>query len=336
MKELIKYIVFPIAFIFGILNFLISGKTSKIYYQSFRFLFVITNGRINDLFSKMISLFIPKYKISSAVGVLGELSELDINRIVSDIESNGFHVFKNKLEQDRIDHIYKFASETKVSYLDFNQKNIAYSTEKVIFSENSGLSPRFQFTNQELFENESLKKIIFDRSLLAIANSYLKTKPILDLAVMWWSVPFDSVAENKAAQMFHFDMDRFKFIKFFFYINDVNTDNGPHCYVRASHKGLPKEMLQDRRITDDEIRKNYDDKDILELVGGKGSIIAVDTRGLHKGKPLISGKRLLFQIEFTNSLFGAPYNIIESNGLPDEYKTKKMEYKRAYQLINNG
>jgi len=333
MKFVIKIIVYPFAFLFGILKFLVTNKTSKISYIAFRFLFVLTNGRINDFISNIISFIIPKYKISNANGVLGNLSEKDINTIVSDIELNGYHLFEKKLEQDYINDVYDFASKTKVSYLDFNQKNINYSTDKVIFDENSNLSPRFEFSNQELFCNNTVKKLIFDRSLFAVANSYLKTKPILDLAVMWWSIPFDSKAENKAAQMFHFDMDRFKFIKFFFYINDVGTENGPHCYVRSSHKRLPREILEDKRIRDTEINKFYDQKDILELVGGKGSIIAVDTRGLHKGKPLRKGKRLLFQLEFTNSLFGAPYSVIDSNDLGDEFKKLKFSYKRAFQLI---
>ena len=60
--------------------------------------------------------------------------------------------------------------------------------------------------------------------------------------------------------------------------------------------------------------------------------MAVDTRGLHKGLELIDGERLIFQIEFTNSLFG-------KMGF-DEYKNKvnlksKNKYNETYSLFVN-
>lgn len=333
IKNKIKFLAYPFIFLFGVIYFTLTKRNFTQGFASLRYLFVLSNGKINDFSSKVIRFFIPKYKITKTGGVLGELSKNDIENIVSDIETNGFHVFENKLKDNDVNDLVRFATETKVSYLDFNQKHISYSKEKVLFDEKSTLSPRFQFNNKELFENDTIKKLVFDNSLMAIANSYLNTKPILDLAVMWWSIPFDSKAENKAAQMYHFDMDRFKFIKFFFYLNDVTTNNGPHCYVRASHKRLPKQILEDRRIKDEEVAKYYSGEDILELTGEKGSIIAVDTRGLHKGKPLVDNKRLLFQIEFSNSLFGAYYNKIEATDLNENYRQLKQKYKRTYSLI---
>ena len=44
------------------------------------------------------------------------------------------------------------------------------------------------------------------------------------------SAKSDKVDEH-AAQMFHFDMDRPKWLKFFIYINDVNEKNGPHFFI---------------------------------------------------------------------------------------------------------
>ena len=49
------------------------------------------------------------------------------------------------------------------------------------------------------------------------------------------------------------------------------------------------------------------DERITEITGPRGTIIAADTCGLHKGKLVERGSRLILQLEFTNSLFGAPY-----------------------------
>lgn len=333
MKEILKFTGYPFIFIISLIIYFITGKTLHSGFASFRYLFVKTNGRINDIFNKIISIFDKSYQIREAEGILGKLSESDISSIVKEIESNGFYVFKAGLDDNLTNDLYNFAKETKVSYLDFNQKYITYSKEKILFDENNPVSPRYQFNNEELFQNKTIRKIVFDKSLLAIANNYLKSKPVLDLVVMWWSVPFDAKAESKAAQMYHFDMDRFKFVKFFFYVNDVESENGPHCYVRGSHKNLPESLLKDRRFTDNEIKALYNDNDILELTGKKGSIIAVDTRGLHKGKPLKHGKRLLFQLEYCNSLFGAPYSKIDSGKLDLFYTEVKNKFSATFKLF---
>ena len=61
------------------------------------------------------------------------------------------------------------------------------------------------------------------------------------------------------------------------------------------------------RLTDEEALKHYDSADIIEFLGHQGTIIAEDTRGLHKGKHVESGDRLVLQIQFSNSLFGGAY-----------------------------
>lgn len=335
IKTIIKLIIYPFIFSLGVILFLFTKTTNLQAYAALRFYFVFTNGVSNNIASKIISFFIPKYQLKNADGILGKLTSNDLNKIVSSIEKDGFYIFNKTLNESELNDIYKYAKTTEVSYLDFKQKNIEFTKEKVIFNENEPLSPRYQFTGEEVIKNKNIQNLVFDESLLAVANLYLKTKPILDLAVMWWSVPYNTETENKAAQMYHFDMDRFKFLKFFFYINDVTTENGPHCYIKNSHKKLPKEILEDRRLIDNEIEQFYSKEQILEITGKKGSIIAVDTRGLHKGKPLVKGKRLLFQIQFSNALFGAPYNKINTISLNQENILKKKKFKRTYQLIGS-
>ena len=145
---------------------------------------------------------------------------------------------------------------------------------------------------------------------------------------MWWSAAFSRKASSEAAQLYHFDMDRFKFIKFFFYLTDVDSSNGPHCYIRGSHKWLPDRLWKDGRIQDAEIFENFHKQDIVEITGKKGTIIAVDTRGLHKGKVLEKGERLIFQVEYANSLFGAEYNTIDLTKHADEETRALMSNKR--------
>lgn len=333
IKHLIKIIIFPIIFLIGCLYFILSKKTLHIVYAAFRFLFVVTNGKINNFFSSLISLGY-KEKKTFEPGILGKLNNSDIDSILKSIDQNGYYVFTQTLDAKDVDELMKFALLTKTKSIDITKKGVVYQPEKVPFDSENPSSPRYQFEGKDVVQNEIVRKIVFDASLRELAGKYLKCKPILDIVTMWWSVPFGNKATAQSAQMYHFDMDRFKFLKFFFYITDVHSDNGPHCYIKGSHKTLPLEILSDRRLTDEELLEIYSKDKFVEFTGKKGSILAVDTRGLHKGKSLTADKRLLFQIQFSNSLFGAEYEKLSITEKTLNEKNIIDKHSKTYQLFN--
>jgi hypothetical protein len=333
IKEILKFISFPFLFGIGLFTFLFTRKTYNLVYVSFRYLFVLTNGRVNDFYSRLIVLFY-KQKKKNAKGILGDLSENDIEKIVKSIELNGYYEFETKLDEDTLNTLHDFAKTTPTRCIDVNKKGVVYFKDKVTFDEDKPISPRYQFDTADVIQNKTVRKIIFDNTFQTIAANYLACNPILDIVTMWWSVPFQNKGTSQAAQMYHFDMDRFKFLKFFFYLSDVHTDNGPHCYIQGSHKGIHFNVRKDRRMEDKELENYYSTSKFKEFTGAKGTILAVDTRGLHKGKPLVMDNRLLFQIQFSNSLFGAPYESMKILD-PSEKETEIMTTSsRTYQLMN--
>ncbi|NEO51250.1 MAG: phytanoyl-CoA dioxygenase family protein [Moorea sp. SIO4A3] len=188
---------------------------------------------------------------------------------------------------------------------------------------------------QQIFENPDLLNLIIDQSLLAVAQEYLNCSPVLDLVALWWSAPFHGKGTSLAAQEYHHDMDRIKFLKVFIYLTNVNSENGPHCYVKGSHIRKPKELVFDGRKSDATIGLHYLESEIHELCGPRGTIIIADTRGFHKGKTLTSGNRLLFQIEFSNSLFGANYPKVRMDKISDVSQLRQLvdKYHRTYSQI---
>jgi ectoine hydroxylase-related dioxygenase (phytanoyl-CoA dioxygenase family) len=106
-------------------------------------------------------------------------------------------------------------------------------------------------------------------------------------------------------------MDRIRWLKFFIYLTDVDTDNGPHSFIAGSHRtgGIPPSLLRKGyvRLTDGEVREQYPAEDFIEFTGARGTVLAEDTRGLHKGKHVARGDRLVLQLQFSNSLFGGYY-----------------------------
>lgn len=324
MKKIIKFSVFPFIFIFDWLQFLVSKKSTKYGYASFRYLFVISNGRMNDFLTRIISKTKPKYTFT--------LSEEE-HSIVNQIKKNGYCCLERTLDPTTILKLTEIANSTPSRFVDTTKKGIEYSDEKVVINHDAIISPRYQFDTNDLLKHSEINDIITDEFYLRIANEYLNTKPILDIVTSWWSFPFGNKGTSQAAQMYHFDMDRIKFIKFFFYLTDVTTSTGPHCYIEGSHTRLAKNTLKDGRYSDEELLNHFDASDFKELSGKKGSIIAVDTRGFHKGKPLETDKRLLFQIQFSNSLYGAPYSSYSTDNLDDSTKAKVEKHRRTFQLF---
>jgi hypothetical protein len=289
----------------GLKEFEREGVTSISSYSALRNMFILTGGKSNDTISKAISKKIGIYQDIDCNGVLGKLSSNEIGKMVDRMNKDGYYIFDVTLPEAIVNALYDYGRNIPCNYLNVETKD--YSSEKVMANLDKPISPRYQFSNDDIINLPEVQALLFDQSLLAFAQKYLGVKPILDLVAFWWSFPFEGKGKSAAAQMYHFDMDRIKFMKFFFYLTDVDTNTGPHCYVKGSHRNLPESLSRDGRFLDQEIGDVYGNENLIEICGKKGSIIAVDTRGFHKGKELIEGKRLLFQIEFANSMFGQNY-----------------------------
>jgi phytanoyl-CoA dioxygenase PhyH len=153
------------------------------------------------------------------------------------------------------------------------------------------------------------RRLADDPVLRWIAAQYLGNIPRLIGANLWWSYPVDASADerNYAAQVFHYDLDDFKFIKFFFYLTDVDEHSGPHVVVKGTHRRKiftsALDRLKVRRYTDDEIAAMYPADSIVPIVGPAGTGFAEDTLAIHKGRAPAS-PRLTFQVQFALNDFG--------------------------------
>ncbi len=315
--------------------FLLTNKTPNLAYIFHRRYFVRTRGGYNDFMSSLYATMVGKYEIKTSSGILGDMTHSDVMKIVDAVNKKGYHVLEQKLPAQLVKDVHAYFSKEPAKYLDVdNGEKVQYSKKRVQFDPNNVISPRYQYEGAQVVANDDLLNLVFDENFNHIAQEYLSLKPILDLAVIWWSAPAKGKGANRAAQMYHHDQDRIKFLKFFFYFNDVGSTNGPHCYVPGSHTDIPKGLRRDGRFTDEEIEKIYGNRGD-EIEGKAGSIIAVDTRGLHKGKQLTEGHRLLFQIQYSNSLFGQPnipsYQL--SKPLRPKLKALKDKYQRVFSLI---
>lgn len=298
-------------FIAGYLVYLFKNSTPGFAHASMINLFCASSGKSNDFINKIISFFSKKYNIENATGLLGNLSDnINLESIISIINKDGYYIFENRLSDEVCDLLLKFSleEESVIRRMDGQQ-----SEENLLgyYKRGEPQTVRYEFFSEKVINQEQVQTLLSDSSFVKVAQSYFDAIPILDIVHMWWHTDFSNKPDEEAAQYFHFDMDRPKWIKFFIYLTDVKSDNGPHSFVKGSHKsnGIPDSILKKgySRISDDEIRESYSNDEIIEFIGKKGTIIAEDTRGLHKGKHVEKGDRLILQIQFSNSLFGANY-----------------------------
>jgi len=279
-----------------------TGVTPEESYQALIKLYCNTNGRFNEEMHKKIITSSPaRMADASSESIIGRCDEVKLNDLNKELNDNGYVMFEKKLSAEMCSRLYAFALKTPASV----------GESKILYNPAQPISEIYRFDINDLMNSEDIQALVMDPGLINIARKYLECEPIFDFPALWWSTSFLKNASSRAAQLYHFDMDRIKWLKVFIYINDVNPENGPHCYIRGSHKpgSKPLELLKRGyvRIDDPDLHKFYKQEDFISVTGDAGSIFAGDTRCWHKGTPLKEGHRLALELEYTSSRFGGNY-----------------------------
>lgn len=319
----------------GGMRFLTSGRTPDAAYQSLVSLFCQSGGRSNDWLAATLSLLHPPARLPDGKGRLGEMAGSALASVVSDLDRNGFHVFPQRLPEDLCDRLLDFALTSTCLRRPYAGSDFQAAQPVACYERDAPKAVRYDFAAQAVIDNPDVQALMADRSFLAVAQGYLRCLPVLDVMSMWWHCVHGDAPDADAAQFWHFDMDRIKWLKFFIYLTDVTADSGPHCFVRGSHRvgGLPPHLARKgyARLTDAEVAAAYPASDFMEFTAPRGTVIAEDTRGLHKGKQVFKGDRLILQLQFSNSLFGGYYPPAQFTAIRDAHlQTMVARHPRLY------
>lgn len=227
-----------------------------------------------------------------------DLSEID--KAVAGLHRDGFYVFQAVAPAESVTAIRSYAEQAPCAARGAGMAPTQYprSTPAV---------GRYDFSEDVSLGCAEVQDFATDPAMATIAQRYLGQPVIMDEVAFWWTTTKKAEDANLNAQMFHQDRDRLSFLKFFMYLTDVDTNTGTHVYLKGSHKKIPWSLRIDGRMTDDAVRSAGLWDNVTELHGAAGTIMAVDTIGLHKGKTPVTADRLALENEFSTSLFGMDY-----------------------------
>ena len=224
----------------------------------------------------------------------------EVERAVDGLRRDGFYVFDHVANRDLIDLMRAHAEQVPAVPR-------GTTADPALYPRQSPAVGRYDIEEQEVLMSAEMQEFVTDPLMASIARDYLQQPVVMDEVACWWTTTKKAEDADLNAQMFHQDRDRLSFLKFFIYLTDVTPETGPHVYLRGSHRKIPNPLRFDGRVTDDSVKRAGLWHEVRELTGPAGTLMAVDTIGLHKGKTPIGGDRLALENEFSTSLFGTAY-----------------------------
>ncbi|MFB9912785.1 hypothetical protein [Rhizobium paknamense] len=198
--------------------------------------------------------------------------------------------------------IHAFALKTPC-FGNFNRRLEFLAGEQAEAEKRFGRSLLSGHLFERILECEAALKIQRDPLLIAIARQYLGAQARLITTRVWWSFPTEATeADRRLASLdkFHFDLDDWRMLKFFFNINEVDEGTGPHVFVKGSHQ---RRMLKHQYTLlvghpADEVLDYYGPDRAVTLTGPAGSGFVEDPFGFHMGTVPTKKPRLMMEIGF--------------------------------------
>jgi hypothetical protein len=254
--------------------------------------------------------------------------ELDIYRAVDTLKRDGAYLginLPNEILHKLLDYTSThdcYADSSHQFGFNYAQKQEAEKKYKKAFVE-------ADYFNATLL-CPAIWKLSHDPKLLYIASHYLGGKPLYTGSRLWWlftkgekeknlllsDMTFLSLRKEarNGSYFFHYDLDDYRCLKFFFYLTEVDSSAGPHMFVQGSHERKKISHLYSlfRRCSDEAIEEFYNAENIVTICGKPGFGFAEDTFCFHKAAFPTAKDRLVLLLQFTLNDYGNQMDVVDS------------------------
>lgn len=169
-----------------------------------------------------------------------------------------------------------------------NTKDFKDALQKGESKDSKNYLIRSGYFNKTLAVETRLFKMAVSSPFLSIVTNYLGSVPRLQFAEYWYTIP-QKDSGSKNSQSWHRDPE-FSMIKVFLYLNEVDNNAGPFCYIKGTHQQGEQGNILPRKTpngpfypSEKEIFDKIDKSNIVVNTGSLGTLIFCDTNGFHKG-----------------------------------------------------
>lgn len=236
------------------------------------------------------------YKLS----YLTNFPELHVPEVVEALKKDGIYLGLN-LPKAIVQEIIKFVNSTNCYGDGKDNYGFLYSEKSSAEQLYGKIFIRSEYNNIAWL-CPAIQQLVNDHKLLEIATKYLGKNAIFTGCRLHWIFVVKEVEYDldKAAMNFHYDLNDYRSLTFFFYLTDVDLFSGPHVCIRGSHnhKKLSYLLSLFRRQSEAELLNYYGEENKLTICGKSGFGFVEDVFCFHKATPPMSQDRLLLQIRF--------------------------------------
>ena len=159
---------------------------------------------------------------------------------------------------------------------------------------------QYEYLNRALnLSDGDIIKLYLSQEIVEIAEAFHKTTPRLR-NVLTWVHPQNAIQQEIASQRWHRDQEDLEIFKVFIVMSDIGPNNGPTQYVkRTQHGGKFANITNNMngKSTSD-LKYPVPQEEVISCEGKAGTIIFMNTNGLHKGGLVKEGVRCLMQANF--------------------------------------
>ena len=266
-----------------------SSKVHKLIFRAYR----NSRGTLDELVENLPKDINSKF-LESFVNSC--ISNLDVSAAVESLKSDGFYVAPF-LVPDEILQELKLLIDSGVA-TPKSDTNVFLTAGKPNASAST-----WWLDQPKIIATQAAQIILSERCITSVVQGYLGAEPKVVSCSLWKSFPAKT-PQKSGAQWFHIDYDRISFVKIFVYLDVVDRTNGPHVYVKGSHRSKPRKFLNGKRISDTKVAKAFSENCWSTITGPSGTLFFADTRGLHKGKNIVERTRSMFSITYSVDHFG--------------------------------
>lgn len=323
----------------GVYDYYTKGRVSERAWQRLLRAHASSNGRFTEWLRPVVAALRVRRRPGPVSGLLGHFSSERQAEITETLKRDGFFRFDALMPEVICDQLQRFAEVTPAAPSGDPRQAVA----KLVYDPERPVGAVYKIVEPDAIHCGAMQKLLADEVFIAIAESYIGAEPSIGGIDLWWSARYGNAPTSDAAQLFHFDFDAPPvWLKLFVYLTDIGPDDGPHVFVKGSHKpGLvAAAALRARgyqRIDDAEVEAAFGKDAILTVTGKRGTVFLADTRAFHKGTLPMAHHRLLAQLIYCAPMFN---DHILPASMPDspvaELKKALRDRPRVYERFTRG